>query len=389
VGDADNGEDKVEQAARASNHTVADIITQYKSAFLSDLSGLNIKTTETIFPHASQHIAEQIELIKKLENKGFVYHLDDGIYFDTKLYDKYPELGHLNLDGQTAGTRIEENAQKRSPADFALWKFSGLQSTRLQEWDSPWGVGFPGWAIECSAMSIKYLGAHFDIHTGGEDHIPVHHTNERAQSECATGETFVNYWLHNAFITVDGKKMAKSEQNFYTITDLVAKGYSPLAYRYFILGAHYRSPLNFTFEALAGAKRAWQKINNMVWAWPSGGQCDEQLLTTFMTAINNDLNTAKALAILHETMNANLEPSTKRATIEKFDEVLGILNEAEVLSASELTPIPEEILSLVQDREIARERADWGRADLIRAEIEAKGYEVEDTPEGPAIKSRN
>ncbi|MDQ5957793.1 MAG: cysteinyl-tRNA synthetase, partial [Patescibacteria group bacterium] len=285
VGDAESGEDKVEQAARASNQTVAEIISQYESAFFSDLASLNIKATETIFPRASQHVAEQIELIKLLEEKDFTYILDDGVYFDTSRYQKYSELGNLNLAGQTTGARIEVNSQKKHPADFALWKFSKSDEDRLQQWDSPWGVGFPGWHIECSAMSIKYLGEHFDVHTGGEDHIPVHHTNERAQSECATGQTFVNYWLHNAFITVDGKKMAKSENNFYTLADLVAEGYSPLAYRYLLLTAHYRSPLNFTFETLASAQKTWQKINLTIFSAPAGGQADESKLTEFMSAI--------------------------------------------------------------------------------------------------------
>ncbi len=379
----ENGEDKVEKAAKAKNQTVAEITAFYTDSFLTDLKKLNIKTTDTEFPRASLHIAEQIELIKKLEAEGYAYQTTSGIYFDTAKYPAYAELGKLNLSGQHEGARVEVNTEKRNPTDFALWKFSAAGETRLQEWSSPWGVGFPGWHIECSAMSMKYLGEHFDIHTGGEDHIPVHHTNERAQSECATGKPFVNYWLHNAFITVDGQKMAKSEKNFYTLADLASQGHSPLAYRYFVLGAHYRSPLNFTFEALVAAEKAWQKINDFIYSAPEGGEVDQPALDKFTEAINDDLNTAKALAVLHDTLNSALSAEIKRATIEEFDQVLSILSKKESVAKTTSSPIPEEILSLVQDREVARERSDWARADLIRAEIENQGYSVKDTPHGP------
>ncbi|MEK7136501.1 MAG: cysteine--tRNA ligase, partial [Patescibacteria group bacterium] len=312
--------------ARDNQTTVKNIINRYTSAFFNDLSELNIKTVATEFPRASAHITEQIDLIKKLEEKGIAYKTSKGVYFNTAKYEAYADLAHLNLSGQTEGARVEVNSEKINATDFALWKFSKPDETRQQEWPSPWGVGFPGWHIECSAMSMKYLGAHFDIHTGGEDHIPVHHTNERAQSECATGQTFVNYWLHNAFITVDGKKMGKSENNFFTISDLKSKGYNPLAYRYLLLGAHYRSPLNFTFDSLAGAEKSWQKINLEFNRLPDGGEADPTVVSDFMTAINDDLNTAKGLAILHQTLSSDLPQTDKKAKLTKIDEVLGIID---------------------------------------------------------------
>ncbi len=382
TGDTDNGEDKVEKAARENETTVDEITNQYEAAFFADLESFNINTVRTEFPRASKHIAEQINIIKILEDKGFTYKTSDGIYFDTTKYPAYKELAKLNIAGQQEGARIEINNEKLNSTDFALWKFSKSDETRLQEWESPWGVGFPGWHIECSAMSIKYLGEHFDIHTGGEDHIPVHHTNERAQSECATGQTFVNYWLHNAFITVDGKKMAKSENNFYTLSDLTERGYSPLAYRYLLLGAHYRSPLNFTLESLGAAQKTWHKINEQVFSLPQGGEVVDKNYEDFITALNDDLNTAKALATVHEILNSSLSPADKRATLEKCDEVLGILDN----SFAEQDEIPEEVVSLAQDREVARERGDWTRADLIRAQIEAKGYSVKDTADGPQLR---
>ncbi|OHA59698.1 MAG: cysteine--tRNA ligase [Candidatus Vogelbacteria bacterium RIFOXYD1_FULL_46_19] len=379
----DTGEDKIEQAARAASKQVTEITTLYTAAFFDDLVKLNIKTTDTIFPRATAHIPEQIELIKTLETKGLVYEAADGLYFDTSLYPAYTELGRLNLSGQVAGARVEVTKGKRQPADFALWKFSPPGADRLQEWDSPWGRGWPGWHLECSAMSMKYLGKHFDLHTGGEDHIPVHHTNERAQSECATGEPFVNYWLHNAFITVDGRKMSKSLGNFYTLSDLAGQGFPALAYRYFLLGAHYRSPINFTFEALGAATKAWRKVNTEVASLPTASKTDDHFMAEFEAAIADDLNTAKGLALLHEVLHSSLDPSVKRATIQKFDEILGILD----LNGKPLanTVIPETIKSLVQDREIARGRGDWAQADLLRAEIDKQGYTLKDTSAGPEL----
>ncbi|HYC83523.1 MAG TPA: cysteine--tRNA ligase, partial [Candidatus Paceibacterota bacterium] len=256
AGDSDEGEDKIEREAKKTGRTAEEIAAFYTEAFFADLKALNIKTESTVFPKASEHIAEQLEIIKVLEAKGHTYRTSDGIYFDTSRFDAYGELARLDTEGLKAGARIEVNPEKRNPADFALWKFSPAGGKRQQEWESPWGIGFPGWHIECSAMSMKYLGKHFDIHTGGIDLAFPHHSNERAQSECATGQTFANVWLHGEFVNIASEKMSKSLGNVYRLADLEEKGFSPLAYRYWLLTAHYRSLVNFTWEALAGAQTA-------------------------------------------------------------------------------------------------------------------------------------
>jgi len=380
----DTGEDKVERQAKASGQTVAELTKPFIDQFFQDLNSLNIKTTGTTFPKATEYITDQINLIKTLETKGFTYQTSDGIYFDTSKYEKYPELGHLNLDAQNKDSRHANSTEKKQPADFALWKFSDETTARLQEWESPWGIGFPGWHIECSAMSMKLLGNHIDIHTGGEDHVAVHHSNERAQSESATSEPFVNYWLHNAFITVGGKdKMAKSAGNFYTVTDLATKGWPALAYRYLVLTAHYRSPLNFSEESIIAAKNTLSNINQEIFSYPENGDILTDYLEKFTEYMNDDMGTPRAIALIHEILSTTFKTADKRATIEKFDEVLGILDENLINKTDDI--IPEEIESLADDRDIARERGDWDQADLIRQQIELKGYTIKDTPNGRKI----
>lgn len=376
--DGDFGEDKIEQEAKASGQTINELTQPFIDQFHADLKSLHIDTTGTYFPQATNYITQQIALIEKLINLGFTYQTEDGIYFDITKYPHYTELGKLDLKGHIEDNTRNQTSAKKHPADFALWKFSTPNSKRLQEWSTPWGVGFPGWHIECSAMSMDILGAHFDIHTGGEDHIPVHHTNERAQSESATGKPFVNFWLHNAFISSGGDKMSKSAGNFFTVSDLINLNFPALALRYLFLSAHYRSPINFSLEALTGAKTALLKINQTIFNLPLNGKINQDFLAKFTTALNDDLNTAKALAMIYEVLDSSLTPADKRTTIEKFDQVLAILDE-KLITQTDL--IPAEIMALAEKRQLARKEEDWAEADKLRQEIELKGYTIADTPD--------
>lgn len=342
--DADEGEDKVEKEAKLEGKTAKDISEFYTKAFFADLEKLNINTTDYIIAKATEHIAEQIELIKKLEDRGYTYQTSDGLYFDTSKFPSYGDFAKLDIKGLKEGARIEANKEKRNYTDFALWKFSKPEEQRQQEWESPWGKGFPGWHIECSAMSMKYLGHHFDIHTGGVDHIPVHHTNEITQSEAATGEKFVNYWLHSEHILIDNQKMSKSLGNIYRLDDLIAKGFNPLAYRYFLLQASYRQQINFTWEALDSAQKGYENLKTKIAKLQdplpiSGGETSrgrsevspreiqelsEDHLSDFSSKVSS-LNTAAALASLQSVLSAkDLTPDQKIKLISKFDEVLGL-----------------------------------------------------------------
>lgn len=379
----DSGHDKIEEGAKRENKSAKEIADFYTQAFFSGLAEMNIKTEGTIFPKATEHIAEQIDLIKKLEQKGFAYKISDGVYFNTAKVLGYGKLAHLDVDSLKAGARVEANVEKKNPTDFALWKFSKPEENRQQEWDSPWGVGFPGWHVECSAMSMKYLGEHFDIHTGGIDHIQIHHTNEIAQSECATGEIYVNYWLHNEFVLIGNQKMAKSENNFLTLDSLKEKNFTPLAYRYMLLGTHYRKQLNFTFEGLEGAQNAHQKLVNIFEDFgDEKAPADHNYVEKFEEAISNDLATPQALAVMWEMLgDQHLEPAVKKATLLDFDQVLGL-----GLTGHQKEEVPSEITELANRRETARQNKDFTESDRLRNEIKAKGYLVEDSESGPKIR---
>lgn len=380
--DEDEGEDKLEARARREGKTAKEIATYYTDAFLSDLALLNIDTKGTLFPKATEHIAEQIALIKALEEKNATYTTSDGVYFDTSTYEHYGQLGRLNIAGLKEGARVLKNPEKRNITDFALWKFSKPEEKRQQEWDSLWGVGFPGWHLECSAMSMKYLGPHFDIHTGGIDHIPVHHTNEIAQSETVTGERFVNYWMHTGFVNIEGEKMAKSGGNFVTLKTLKEKGYSPFSYRYSLLTADYKKTINFTWEALGGAQTALEKLYAaFVEYGEEVGQVDTDYAEKFHSFINSDLDTPRAIALLWELVkDTALSPADKKATIVLFDEVLG-LN----IANQKQGEIPKEILKLAEEREQYRKNKEWQKSDELRAQIESLGYEIKDTDTGSKI----
>lgn len=367
VGDGDQGEDKIEKEAQKEGKSATDIARFYEKEFYKDLSLLNINTENTKFPRASEHIEEQLEIIKILEKKGFTYPTSDGIYFDTSRLSDYGKLGNINIEGLREGARIGENTEKKNSTDFALWKFSKEGEKRLQEWDSPWGVGFPGWHIECSAMSKKYLGQPFDIHTGGIDHIPVHHNNEIAQSECAYEKPLANYWLHNEFIKVDGEKMSKSLGNIYTIQNLIEKKIHPLSFRYWLLTSHYSTPANFTWDGVAGSQSALEKIISFYPSLPDSHGTDKYVQEQFEEAISDNLNTPIALSLLQEAKSKTL--------VDHMDKVLGL--NIKTLSEN-MYDISYEILELKKERDTARENKDWQKSDTLRKTLEEKGFVVED-----------
>ncbi|MDD5043225.1 MAG: cysteine--tRNA ligase [Patescibacteria group bacterium] len=383
--DADEGEDKLEKGAEREGKSPQEIARFYSEAFLKDLKNLNINFPD-IFCRATDHLEEQIKLIKKLESKGYTYRTKDGIYFDTSKIKDYGRLAGLDVEGLRAGERVEF-CDKKNTTDFALWKFSPAGKKRQQEWESPWGVGFPGWHIECSAMSMEYLGEAIDIHTGGRDHIPVHHTNERAQNMAATGKEVVKFWIHNEFVILKGgEKMAKSAENFLTLGALQKKGFNALAYRYLLLNTHYHNPVEFSWESLAGAKNAldnlYKKIAELGRFW--FGKVDENYERQFCEAINDDLNIPQALAVAWELLkDEKISRRAKKKTLLKFDEVLG-LNLDDV--RKEKIKIPSRVKELIEKRDKARQSKDWAESDRWREEIQKLGFEVEDTEQGTKVK---
>lgn len=390
--DGDTGEDKLEKGAKREGKTVWEIAKMYTEAYFADLTALNVPLSDYLFPRATDHIEEQIALVRELEKKGYTYLISDGVYFDTSKFSRYAEFAHLDVEGLQAGARVEENEEKRNPTDFALWKFSPADEQRQMEWDSPWGRGFPGWHIECSAMGRKLLGQPFDVHCGGVDHIPIHHMNEIAQSEAAYGKPLAAFWLHGAFLTVDQKRMGKSEGNLVTVDEFMQRGVDSLAYRYLVLGAHYRSPLNFTWESLAGAQSALEHLREMCRALPklkreSGIRNQKSgMIERISTAFDDDLDTPKALAILWDSCKpqvASRKPDELSAIIAYADQVFG-LDLTKYLGKP--LRIPREVQRLVAAREDARQRKDWARSDVLRAQVEALGFQVEDTKEGPFIR---
>jgi cysteinyl-tRNA synthetase len=382
VSDADTGEDKMEVGSRRTGKSAWEIAEEYTQAFKHDLSQLNI-LEPAIWCKATDHISEQIEMIKLIEAKGFTYRTSDGIYFDTSHLSDYGYLARLDVRGLQVGARVERG-EKRNITDFALWKFSPPDQKRQMEWDSPWGVGFPGWHIECSAMSAKYLGNFFDIHCGGEDHIPVHHTNEIAQTEACHGTRLANFWLHGHFLLAADSKMAKSTGEFLRMQSLIDRGYDPLAYRYFCMGAHYRAKLSFTWDALDGAQTALQRLRKVAYEWGASKEPDVDYLARFKEQVNNDLNMPRALALVWDLVKSDLPAPIKKATVIEFDRVLG-LRLAEWQPAQEI--VPQEITALVAQRETARSEKRWKDADRLRDQVRQAGYEIEDTPNGPRVRS--
>jgi len=387
--DQDSGEDKMEVGAQRENKSAYDIAEFYFQSFRKDLERLNI-TEPDIWSKASEHIKEQIEFVKVLEEKGFTYLLSDGVYFDTSKVKDYGKMAQLNIEGLKAGARIEFTEGKKNITDFALWKFSPKDKKRQMEWDSPWGIGFPGWHIECSSMAMKYLGERIDIHCGGIDHIPIHHTNEIAQSESYLGHKWVNYWMHGEFLMGDKEeKMSKSGDNFLTVDTLINKGYDPLVYRYYCLNAHYRKALTFSSKAIDGSAAAFSKLKakiielKKIFPEPKK-DINLNYLEDFYAAARNDLNVPLGIGIMWNLLNDNtVSDSDKYAALLKMDKILGLgFNEMK----EEEEEFSNEILNFVNMRQIARKNKDFKTADKIRGELLNQGIVLEDTPEGVKIK---
>ncbi|QSH39620.1 cysteine--tRNA ligase [Candidatus Kaiserbacteria bacterium] len=400
-GDADTGEDRLEKAAANLGESAQDIAKKYTELFFTDIQRLNIDTEKVEFPRATEYINEQIAMIQTLEDIGYAYKTSDGIYYDTSMFKDYGKLGGINTGALEEGARVEANKEKRNPTDFALWKFSSPDQQRQQEWESPWGIGFPGWHIECSAMSRALLGRQIDIHTGGIDHIPVHHNNEIAQSEVVNKKKFVNYWLHNAFINVEGRRMGKSIGNLISLDQVIDRGFSPLSYRYWLLTAHYRTPANFTWDALEGSHTALKKLHRYFVDELNValGVVDSKYKEQFHTFINSDLDTPKAIALVWELVkDDSVSVEDKRATLLDFDTVLGLgLNESDESMVKLLhgggqklsvSDIPTNVKVIIDEREHAREQKDFKKADELREQLDAEGYEIEDTDEGPKLSKK-
>ncbi|MEK7471008.1 MAG: cysteine--tRNA ligase [Patescibacteria group bacterium] len=389
VSDADEGEDKLEKGATKQGKTVWEVAEFFTKNFYDSMDKLNIIRPDAICK-ATDHIKEQIEMVQKLFDNGMAYDTPEAVYFDVAKFPKYGESFGQKLSDKRVGVRAEvkTDENKRNPQDFALWfKRVGRFAGHAMHWESPWGDGFPGWHIECSAMATKYLGEQFDIHTGGEDHISIHHPNEIAQSEGASGKSpFVKYWLHTAFLMVDGKKMSKSFENFYTVADIEKKGFDPIALRYLYLGGHYRDPINFTWESLQSSQNAFDKLKKQVSSLKTEGDRTvlseekndkvESFRNDFMEAVNDDLNTSKALSVLWEMLKSNIPSGDKYDLAMSFDEVLGLrLSEARNTNIE----IPNNIKILISKREQLRKNKKFEEADKIRKQIEKMGHTVNDT----------
>lgn len=383
TGDRDMGEDKIEKESQKENKSAWEIAEFYTAKFKEDLTNLNIIYPE-IFCKATDNILEQIQMIETLEKKGFTYKINDGIYFDTSKVSNYSKLSHQKLESLKEGARIEINNEKKNPTDFALWKFSPKDKKRQMEWESPWGVGFPGWHIECSAMSVKYLGEQFDIHCGGVDHINIHHTNEIAQTESATGITpWVKYWLHGEFMNLkDGEKMAKSSGNFLTLnSEFVDKNINPLVYRFATFGVHYRKKMEWNAEIENAALNGYNNlINKIKILGTTIGTVNLELKERFLDSINDDLNMPKALATVGEIFKYGISNEDKLATILDFDKVLG-LDLGKIIEEE----IPDIIIKLNNQRQQARSEKDWHKSDELRKQINELGYEIKDTDSGSKI----
>lgn len=398
--DADEGEDKMtkglkREGLKASLENMRLLADKYTSIFKQDISQLNIDTTAIVFPRASEYIDAQIAMIRTLDEKGYAYVTDDGVYYDTSRFPRYGELGSIDLEGLKEGARVSA-AEKRNPTDFALWKFD-----KKLGWESPWGKGFPGWHIECSAMIRKTLGERIDIHTGGIEHIPVHHNNEIAQSEAVTGKRPLSrFWLHRAHIQIDGGKIAKSKGAAIYLSDVTDKGFHPLALRYLFLGAHYRTSMNFTWEALDAAQKAYARLLKIRLAIPEDiapGRPDPLWREVFVERINADIDTSGALATLWEYLKDKTRDQAEvLGSILEADRVLGLnLSQPDALArelVQRIAPlalsedeVPAEVRELVERRETARYDRKWEEADSLRAEIEALGFGIDDTGEGTRV----
>lgn len=389
--DSDDGEDKMNKSAREQKKSPWDIAKFYTDAFMKDLDRLNITHPE-IIPHATEHIKEMIDFVVALDKKGYAYETSDGIYYDISKFKNYGRLSHINLDEQQAGARVEVNSEKRHPADFALWKKAPKE--HIMQWESPWGMGYPGWHIECSAMGLKYLGEEFDIHTGGVDHIPIHHENEIAQTEGLLGHPAAKFWMHGEFMLVDGGKMSKSLGNVYTIDQLIEKGYDPLDFRYMCLNAHYRQKLNFTFEAMDSAKKSLRNLRTALAKHKGAdGKVEDGVIADlnarFDDAINDDLNIPKALGIAWEAVRSKCLSDEIYQLVLGFDKILALDLDRSI--EEESTPAADseldaEIKQLIEERAAAKKAKNYAEADRIRNSLAERGIQLVDTPNGTTYK---
>lgn len=389
--DADEGEDKLEKEAQKEKRSVWDIAKYYTGTFLKDIDALNIKRPKYIAP-ATRFIPEQIKLIQALFKNGYAYETAKAVYFDVFKFKDYTKLSHQKLSEKITAARegVVSDKNKRNPQDFVLWfKLVDHFKNHVMHWSSPWGEGFPGWHIECSAISTKFLGQPFDIHTGGIDHISVHHTDEIAQSEGAYKKPLAKYWMHGEFLVIDNERMGKSSGNFLTLEILREREIDPIAYRYFVLGAHYRSKLNFSWEAIMGATQAMKNLKRDIAALKSRNSGENNhkkemavIYKKFADAMNDDLNTPQALAILWETIKDKvLNPKEKLSLIMNFDEVLGL----KLKKIKKPAPIPVKIRRLAEERELLRNSKQFMQADALRKQVGMLGYSIEDTPLGPFV----
>ena len=382
LSDADEGEDKMEKAAKEQRKSPYEIADFYTKVFFDDLKKLNIGKPE-LTPKATEHIREMLDFVYTLCEKGYGYETSDGIYFDISKFPAYGQLSGINLEDQKAGARVEVNDEKRSPFDFAIWKKAPKE--HIMQWDSRWGKGYPGWHIECSAMSKKYLGEVFDIHTGGVDHIPIHHENEIAQSYGYSGKNPAKFWMHGEFMLVNNGKMSKKLGNTYLVSQLEEMGYSPMCFRYFCLNTHYRKKLNFTFEGMDGAKTAYARLCALVAKHREGENdvSDEKLATyrkEFEEDVSDDLNVPGAMGVLWTMLK---EPASKKiyALALEMDKIFGLkLDEAKAEEVKE--EFPAEITAIANERAAARGAKDWSKSDELRAKLDELGYAVKDTKEG-------
>ena len=381
LSDSDDGEDKMEVAARKQQKSVKEIADTYAKAFFEDLEKLNIEKPE-IIAYATEHIKEMIEYVKELQKAGYAYEISDGIYFDTSKFKDYGKLSGIDIENQLAGARVEVNDEKRNSIDFALWKKA--DPNHIMQWESPWGMGYPGWHIECSAMSRKYLGMPFDIHTGGVDHIPIHHENEIAQNEALTKNKSVNFWMHGEFMLVDNGKMSKSLNNTYTISDLKEKGYSAMDFRYFCLNTHYRKKLNFTFDSMNFAKTSYRRLKEQLLLHKNSKAVTdkkviEEYKEKFKNAVEDDLNIPLALGILWTMLKEEKSKDIYDTEI-YFDKVLGLNLDKEESEEKPQPTLPQEITDLAEKRKKAKAEKNFALADSLRNEIENKGYSIIDKP---------
>ena len=388
VSDGDEGEDKMLKSAREENKAPEEIANHYTKLFFDDLKNLNLETPEIICK-ATDHIQDMLKYVEKLVEKGYAYETSTAIYFDISKLDKYPVLSNLNLEDQKAGARVEVDPEKKNPQDFALW--IKAPENHLMKWDSPWGPSYPGWHIECSAMGQKYLGEQFDIHTGGIDLIPTHHENEIAQSKGYCGKIPAKYWLHGEYLLIDGGKMSKSLGNVYLIKDIIDKGYDPLVYKLFTYSSHYRNKLNFTWDGIEATSKSLERLKNGYKAHLDGTDEieDSKIIEyeeRFHKAINDDLNMPLAMGVVWEVVRNEKKSPKLAELLLKFDTILGLKIDEETKQDKVQDEIPEEILKLVEERNIARANKDWAKSDELRDKIQEKGFRVIDSKEGTRIE---